>query len=117
MPIYSYRCQSCNHADDEYRLMKDADAIGDMIECPQCHAPTYQRLVSLPHTDMIEFHTPIEMYSIAFNDDDEIAAFKRTCPDVDIATNPDDPMYGIPIARTRKQKLEALRHVGYVERN
>jgi len=45
----------------------------------------------------------------------EIRAFKQRCPDVDLSDDPDDPMYGVPIARSRKAKLEALKAAGFVE--
>lgn len=84
-------------------------------QCPKCNGQTYCKRPSLPHSDMIEFHKPVELYSIALNDDEEIKAFKRKAPDVYVETDPRSEMYGIPVARTRKQKLDALQAMGHVE--
>lgn len=113
MPIYSYCCSNCQHADDEYQKMSS----GSLTECPKCRAASYHRVPTLAHTDLKEFHTPIEMYSIGLNDDEEIRAFKAKCPDVDVATDPNDPLYGIPVARNRAQKKKALDAMGFVETN
>jgi hypothetical protein len=85
--------------------------------CPKCQKPDYSKQIAQVATDLREFHTPIEMYSIALNDDDEIKEFKRRAPDVDVATDPRDEMYGIPIARSRKQKLQALKAMEFTELN
>lgn len=111
MPLYSYECETCSHADDEFQRMSDEH----LTTCPKCGAVDYHRRVALPHTDMLEFHKPIELYSVALNTDEEIRAFKRTAPDVFVETDPRSEMYGVPIARSRKQKLAALEATGCVE--
>lgn len=117
MPLYDYKCDHCGHeAKDEFQKIT-APALS---ECPNCGVDDgnlYHRVPTLAHTDLKEFHDPIEMYSIALNDDQEIEEFVRKCPDVKIATDPRDPMYGVPIAASRKQKLDALKAVGFVETN
>lgn len=55
------------------------------------------------------------MYSIAASTDEEIASFRNKCPDVEISSRSSDPMYGIPIARSRRDKLQALKAVGFEE--
>lgn len=111
MPIYEYECEACGHEDDEFQFMHD----DHLTICPKCQMAEYKRRPSLPHSDMIEFHKPVELYSIALNDDEEIRAFKRKAPDVHVETDPRSEMYGIPIAKTRKQKLDALEAMGHVE--
>lgn len=111
MPLYEYRCTECGHADDEFQHMKEEH----LTQCPACDAATYRRQVSVPHSDMVEFAKPIDLYSIGLNDDEEIAAFKRKAPDVHVETDPRSEMYGIPQAKNRKQKLAALAAMGYVE--
>lgn len=117
MPMYSYRCCECGHEAEEFRQMKDATAVGACVVCPTCNSPAYQRLADYVHTDLKEFHTPIDMYSIALDTDEAIRAFKQQVPGVDVAEDPADPMYGVPIARSRKQKMDALKHAGFVENN
>ncbi len=113
MPIYCYECDTCGHAEEDFQSIKsDAHTI-----CPNCDLEGYHRVPTLPNTNMKEFQTPIEMYSIGLNDDDEIRAFKQQCPDIDVANDPSDPLYGVPIARTRQQKLAALDQAGFVENN
>jgi putative FmdB family regulatory protein len=113
MPMYSYLCSHCGHSSDEFQKMSS----DPLVICPECGNHTYARVPTLPHTDLKEFNTPIEMFSIAMNDDDEIREFKRKCPDVEVETDPRHPNYGVPIARSRKQKLDALEAMGFTERN
>lgn len=85
--------------------------------CPRCKQPEYRRVPTLPHTNLIEFHTPIEMNSIAMQDDGEIREFLRRCPDVRVSTDSADPLYGVPVAANRAQKLQALKAAGFTENN
>lgn len=112
MPIYPYKCEDCGHNPEVFQRMSDrADTV-----CPKCGGGRYHRVPCLPNTDMREFRKPIEMFSIGMEDDDEIRAFKERCPDVDVSMDPNDELYGVPIARTRKQKLQALNAAGFEER-
>ncbi len=113
MPMYDYKCGACGHeATDVFRRMTN-----DAPEpCPVCTA-AMARVPTVSRARPAEFHTPIDMYSIALNEDSEIAAFKQRAPDVDVSTDQNDPMYGIPVARTRHQKQQALRAMGYEERS
>jgi putative FmdB family regulatory protein len=113
MPLYSYACRDCSHADDEFQRM----ASEPLTTCPVCGKATYERQVSLPHTDLKEYAAPIEMYSVAVEELDEIRELQRKCPDADISTDPADEMYGVPIARSRKAKLQVLKATGHHENN
>lgn len=113
MPRYDYACSSCGHAAEEVHSIH----LDSLTICPKCQDPSYAKQIAQVATDLREFHTPIEMYSIALNDDEEIKAFKKSAPDVDISTDQADPMYGIPIARSRKQKLQALKAMEFTELN
>jgi len=42
MPIYEYRCEACGH--QEEFLQKGSEP--PFTECPVCHKPTFQKLVS-----------------------------------------------------------------------
>lgn len=112
MPIYAYQCD-CGHAAEEFQHITAAA----LTACPVCGSPAYHRVPTLCHTDLKEFHTPIDMYSVAVEDLGEVRDLKRACPDADISDNPADPMYGVPIARSRKAKLQVLRASGYIETN
>lgn len=115
MPLYDYKCRTCNHTAEEFRKITSDSSKPEV--CPECTAQTYERLPSLVHTDLKEFHTPIEMYSIALDSDDEIREFMRKAPDVQVCTDPNSDMYGIPVARNRHQKLQALKAMNYEEVN
>jgi putative FmdB family regulatory protein len=117
MPMYDYECDGCRHADSEFKHMRNAEPVGVVTPCPRCGETKYRRVISTFHTDLKEFHKPIEMFSIAMEDDETIRDFKRRCPDVDVQIDPEHPDYGLPIARNRKQKLDALRAAGYRELN
>ena len=42
MPIYEYRCESCEHRLEKLQKMSE----GDLVDCPECKRPTLKRLVS-----------------------------------------------------------------------
>jgi hypothetical protein len=96
---------------EEFQHMEDAP----LTECPECASGEVRRVPCAPNNQLREFRTPIMMYSIGLNDDEEIREFRKRCPDVDVITDPDHPDYGVPIARNRRQKLDALNAVGFTE--
>jgi len=42
VPIYEYRCESCEHRLEKLQKMSE----GDLVDCPECKRPTLKRLVS-----------------------------------------------------------------------
>lgn len=42
MPIYEYRCQSCNHELEALQKMSDPE----LRDCPHCGQPQLQKLIS-----------------------------------------------------------------------
>lgn len=110
MPIYEFACTACKRRHEEYqKITSDGTAV-----CPVCTSPSV-RVPSVPHSDLVEFRTPIAMFSVAVEDIDEIRRLKRECPDADISDDPDDPDYGVPKARSRKAKNQILKASGFVE--
>lgn len=113
MPIYQYQCTSCAFAQEEFQKMSSEP----LTVCPRCCVnDTYRRVPTLPHTDLKEFHTPIEMHSIAMEDPDEIKDFIHKSG-VEVCLDPASPSYGIPIARNRSEKCKALAAAGFEERS
>jgi len=112
MPLHDYKCRYCGYvAADVYRKMSN-----DGPEpCPRCNVPM-EKQIGLPHTDLKAFSTPIEMFSIALDTNEDIREFKRRCPDVEVSEDEDNPLYGIPIAANRRQKKDALAVSGFVEK-
>lgn len=114
MPIHDYVCVNCKHAATEYHRA----AAPDIEECPKCKTPNYKKQFALIHSPQLGYQTPIEMYSIAMQTRKTMEDFKKKAPDVDLEMDDfNDPMWGIPIARTRHQKLQALKAAGFQEKN
>lgn len=111
MPCYDYLCSDCGHGDIEFQRMADRH----LTLCPKCNKETYLRQVSLPHTDMKDFHTPVEMLSIAMEDPEQIKRFLKECPEVTVSLDENDPNFGVPIAKSRKAKLQALKAAKFME--
>lgn len=44
MPIYEYRCESCEHRLEKLQRLSE----GVLVDCPRCNHPTLKRLVSAP---------------------------------------------------------------------
>jgi len=110
MPIYPYRCMKCGHEADEFHKMSDPN----MDTCPMCDAKAYEKQVRLPAGGtMAEFRKPIEMYSVAPATPEEAHALARRIPDVKMSLDPNDEMFGIPIARNRHEKKQVLRATGF----
>jgi len=42
VPIYEYRCESCEHRLEKLQKMSE----GDLVDCPECKHPALKRLVS-----------------------------------------------------------------------
>lgn len=85
------------------------------VMCKACKRCAMCRIPSIPSTDLKAFHTPIELYSVATEDIAEIRKMQKA--GVPVSDNESDPMYGVPIAKNRKQKLAALECAGFVETN
>lgn len=113
MPIYEYRCEECAHTSEEYQSIRS----DPLTACPKCCSSSFHRVPSLTHSLNTPYRIPIEMHSIALSNQDDIKAFKQRNSDVPISTNPNDPLWGVPIARSRAEKLKVLRNEGFVERN
>ena len=113
MPIYCYHCDDCGRDDEEFQSIRSI-AID---RCPVCTSKTYHRVPTLSHSMDRAYAKPIEMQSIALNDPDDIRAFIRRNPNVPMSENPHDPLYGVPVARTRAEKLRILKNEGFQEKN
>lgn len=108
MPIYVHYCKLCDKRIEVYRKMADYQLVAD---CPVCgnEAP---KEVSLPHTDLKEFHTPVEMHSIAAVTPQQIREFQQAGIDIG---DPRSETYGTPVVKSRKEKLKALEVAGFEE--
>lgn len=116
MPMYEYECE-CGFRDCVYRPMaQSADSPPKCEDCGRAMHRDYRAEGAGPHLDK-EFHTPIQMHSIALCNEEDIEAFKRRNPDAEIGTDPNREDYGVPKAWTRREKLKILEKEGFVERN
>ena len=115
MPIYTYQCDDCQRPHDDFRNMDDRDTPGT---CPDCGGNAPKVFNPGGARGMVrEYDKPIEMYSVALGSKAEIREFQKRNPGVDISTNRRDPLYGVPIARTRQQKTSILQNEGFAELN
>lgn len=112
MPIYRYRCSECGREEEIVRPMSTPREL----PCPACSGETsFERQVSRPKSTQAGYHTPIEMHSVAVCSDHEIQDLQRKVPNLTIATDKRDPMYGVPIAENLHQKKAILRASGFVD--
>ena len=116
MPLYEFKCPRCDFHDLEFRVMEERNLP---VKCRRCEEPmvrNFKAEAAGPHLDR-EFHKPIEMHSLGLDHPADIREFQKRNPGVDISTDPDDELYGVPIARSRRQKLTILKNEGYQENN
>ena len=119
MPIYVYQCCVCEHEFEEFQHIHDEpihDCPKSKSEADHFMPETVNRIPTATHTDMKEFNKPIEMHSLGLAHPDELAAFRQRNPDVTISSDEQDPLYGVPIAHTRKEKLDILKVEGWEEK-
>lgn len=112
MPIYCYKCDICGHECEEFQHISEEP----LPTCPECTSTGFHRVPTLTHTDMKEFHKPIEMHSLGLAHLDEIQAFRQRNPGVKVSSDVNDPLYGVPIAHHRKEKLDILAKEGWEEK-
>lgn len=117
MPMYSFACTWCKHTDSEFMQMANSVPIGEVIICPKCGHTNYQRQVDLAHTDLKEFHEPITMFSVGCNSWEEIREIQKKCPDVQISTDENDELFGVPVVKNRHEKMQVLAATGFMEKN
>ena len=60
---------------------------------------------------------PIKMLSIAVDNEDEVDDFRRRNPGVEISRDRRNPLFGVPVASSRSQKLRILKAEGFAEQN
>lgn len=119
MPIYDYECMGCKHKSEELMKMCSAEEA-PVLWCPVCLSrPDWRyramvRQVSLPHTNIVDFHKPIDMYSIGCNSTDEIRQMQAA--GIQCSDNPADPLHGVPVVRNRAEKKRALKVAGFQEK-
>lgn len=114
MPMYPYRFLDTGEEFEEFAHMNDPPLIeknGRKVERAVC--------VSRVRTNYGEGSgtEPIEMMSIGVDTEEEIAAFRARNPGVEISDNRHDRNFGIPIAKSRTEKLRILKNEGFVETN
>lgn len=112
MPLYDYICEACGLSSEEYESIH----AEPQTVCPVCGEAQFHRVPSVGRPPQ-EYHRPIEMNSVALSSKEEVRAFQQRNPGVDCSDDPRDPLFGVPIARTRQQKLSILKNEGFVEAN
>ncbi len=106
MPQYCYKCPECGSTLTEFRSI-DARNRGCMCSCGTfCERDMLSE--GVPHSMNDAFYKPIEMHSIAPNTPAEKRQLQEAGATFDKET-------GVPLARTRSEKLRLLEVVGYVE--
>lgn len=115
MPIYSYRWTDAQGGTfDEFQKMVD-DPLSEYRGRP-CERTIHRAAVRTQY-GAGSGTNPIKMLSIGVDSIEEVHAFRRRNPGVDISDNPNDEDFGVPVARSRTQKLRILANEGFQETN
>jgi len=115
MPMYSYRYTDAEGGEfDDFQRM--ADAAHTTYNDRPCERTVQKASVRTQYgagsgTD------PIEMMSIALDNEGDIAEFRKRNPGTEISSDRRDRNFGVPIARSRSEKLRVLAMEGFVETN
>lgn len=113
MPMYTYRCDNCGKVDDAFRSIENRNRIH---RCDCCEGVLI-RVFNPGSTRVLmkEFHKPIEMMSIAVDNESQIREFQIRNPGVMISSDRRSPVFGVPIAHTRLEKLRILKNERFEE--
>lgn len=107
MPLRTFTCEKCGRTERVFQTLHE-----ELSPPCSCGGKTFRDYTqeSGNRNCTGAFRTPIEMASIGPVMPDELPAFKQACPQVDLTPE------GVPLARTRHQKLQVLRHFGMQEK-
>lgn len=120
--LFDFLCvdDACSHLTQSMSHLKDAITP----RCERCGQDTRrlekQGIFAIgngPRNLTGRFDKPIEMMSVALDDDAAIADFRERNPTAEVSSTRGHPLYGVPIAHTRQEKMEILTNEGYAELN
>ena len=111
MPTHYHTCDECGKTDSVTHMIAD-DPIW-----PKCCGATMPRVPNLLRRPTAAFHKPIEMISLALDNEQQITEFRHRNPTADISSDRSSPVFGVPLAHTREEKLRILRNEGFEELN
>lgn len=115
MPMYTYRwTDEQGGTFDEYQHIR-SDAFTERMGRP-CER-TVQKFRAVTKYGEGSGTKPIEMMSIAVDSEGEIDSFRSRNPGVEISKDRNNPLFGVPIATSRSEKLKILKAEGFVETN
>lgn len=102
---YPYECPNCDHF-----VLEPASWFAEHKNCPECNA-VVEKVPGAVHRRGLDpvFRKPIEMFSVAPETPDQMAALRKARPETQFTDQ------GVPLARTRTEKLAILKAVGYEE--
>lgn len=106
MPLYDYKCPVC---DQQVELL--IPMLEYQSEQPCTCGAVMQRIFTTKKSHSPNFRKPIEMFSVAPTSPQELEAFRRKCPDVELTRQL------VPIAHNRTEKKQILRAVGFEEKS
>lgn len=106
MPLYPYQCSNCGRQDELFLSMSDYTP-----EQPCVCGARMQRVFTTDRVRNPNFHTPIAMFSVAPTNPQELADFRRKCPDIHMT-----PQL-VPLAHNRTEKKQILKAVGFEEKS
>lgn len=113
VPIHSFLCKNCGNLFADY--FKLTSAVPEVKECPKCHFTSAFKEFPCPHT-IKDFGKPVEMYSVAPVNPEDVEAFARSNPDIKLDTDPNSDMYGVPIVKNESERRKVMKYFGVVDK-
>lgn len=113
MPMYPYEWTDAVGGEfEEFQHMSE-NPFTEKDGRPCCRTvPMFQPITRFGKGNQCDL---IEMLSIAVDTRQDISDFRQRNPGVQISSAPGDPLYGVPIASSRAEKLRILDAEGFVE--
>lgn len=115
MPIYSYRWTDDQGGEFETFQSMREDALIEYSGRP-CVKQVVGSKVRTQYGEGSDTK-PVEMLSIAVDNEDEVDEFRARNPGTEISRDRRSPLFGVPVAKSRSEKLRILKKEGYIETN
>jgi hypothetical protein len=116
MPVHRFTCRNPDCKHDFIDYFKMSTVVPERVPCPKCHLMSAVREFPQTHTHK-DFSKPVQHYACAPVNHEDVMALRNKLPaDIEMSTDPQDELYGIPISRNETQRQQVLKAAGHVDK-
>lgn len=113
MPMYDYRYEDTDELFTEFQQMSEEPLTEHKGRACRRVVSEFRPITRYGKGNGCD---PIQMMSIAVDSREEIDAFRQRNPGVEISDVVGDPLFGIPVAKSKSEKNKILAAEGFVDK-